>query len=164
MDDKISNIETHVLKNPTSKILNNIFTAKKDILYLRRFIGPQRDTVNFLSKENFQFIHPKTRVYFRDVYDNMIFINDTIDTYRDLINSTFDAYLSTISNRTNDIMRVLTIIATVMMPLTLITGIYVMNFTNMPILKWEYGFYSVSIFMILLGIGMLTYFKRKDWI
>jgi magnesium transporter len=164
MDYKISNIETQVLKNPTQKTLNDIFAVKKDILYLRRFIGPQRDTVNFLSKENFQFIDPKRRVYFRDVYDNMIFINDSIDTYRDVINGAFDAYLSTISNRTNDIMKVLTIIATIMMPLTLITGIYGMNFTNMPFLTWEGGFYSIFALMILIGIGMLIYFKRKEWI
>ena len=164
LDYKISNIETQVLKNPTQKTLNNIFAVKKDILYLRRFIGPQRDTVNFLSKENFQFVNPKRRVYFRDVYDNMIFINDTIDTYRDVINGTFDAYLSTISNRTNDIMKVLTIIATIMMPLTLITGIYGMNFREMPLLTWHWGFYIISAAMIILGIGMLAYFKRKDWI
>lgn len=164
MDYKISNIETQVLKNPTQKTLSNIFAAKKDILYLRRFIGPQRDTVNFLSKEDFQFINPKRRVYFRDVYDNMIFINDTIDTYRDVINGAFDAYLSTISSRTNDIMKLLTIIATIMMPLTLITGIYGMNFRIMPLLTWKGGFYSISILMILIGIGMLIFFKRKDWI
>ena len=164
MDSKISNIETQVLKNPTQKTLANIFAAKKDILYLRRFIGPQRDIVNILSKEDFQFINAKTRVYFRDVYDNMIFINDTIDTYRDVVNGALDAYLSTISNRTNDIMKVLTIIATIMMPLTLITGIYGMNFTKMPLLKWEWGFFSVSAFMIVLGIGMLVYFRRKEWI
>ena len=164
MDAKISNIETQVLKNPTQKTLNNIFAAKKDILYLRRFIGPQRDTVNFLSKENFQFINPKRRAYFRDVYDNMIFINDTIDTYRDVITGAFDAYLSTISSRTNDIMKVLTIIATTMMPLTLITGIYGMNFRAMPLLTWKGGFYSISMVMILIGIGMLIFFKRKGWI
>lgn len=164
MDYKISNIETQVLTNPTQKTLNNIFAAKKDILYLRRFIGPQREAVNILSKENFQFINPKRRVYFRDVYDNMIFINDTIDTYRDVINGAFDAYLSTISNRTNDIMKVLTIIATIMMPLTLITGIYGMNFRIMPLLMWKWGFSSISALMILIGIGMLIYFKRKDWI
>ncbi len=164
MDSKISNIETKVLKSPTQKTLNNIFAVKKDILYLRRFIGPQRDIVNFLSKENFQFINSRIRVYFRDVYDNMMFINDTIDTYRDVINGAFDAYLSAITNRTNDIMKVLTIIATIMMPLTLITGIYGMNFADMPLLQWRWGFYSISVFMILLGIGMLIYFKRKEWI
>jgi magnesium transporter len=164
MDNKIGSIETQVLKNPTQKTLNNIFAVKKDVMYLRRFIGPQRDTVNFLSKENFQFINPKRRVYFRDVYDNMIFINDSIDTYRDIINGTFDAYLSTISNRTNDIMKVLTIIATIMMPLTLITGIYGMNFRVMPLLALKSGFYIISFFMMIIGICMLIYFKRKDWI
>ena len=164
MDNKISGIEAHVLDNPTQKTLNNIFAVKKDILYLKRFIGPQRDIVNLLSRENFQYINTKQRVYFRDVYDNMIFINDTIDTYRDVINGTFDAYLSTISNRTNDIMKMLTIIATIMMPLTLITGVYGMNFVDMPLLKWQWGFYSISAFMVILGIGMLIYFKRKHWI
>ncbi len=164
MDYKISAIETQVLKNPTQKTLNLIFAVKKDILSLRRFISPQRDAVNFLSKENFQFINPKTRVYFRDVYDNLIFINDTIDTYRDITNSALDAYLSTISNKTNDTMKILTIIATIMMPLTLITGVYGMNFRQMPMLTWQWGFYVVSFIMILLGLGMLVFFKRKEWI
>lgn len=164
MDGKISNIETQVLTNATQKTLNNIFSVKKDILYLRRFIGPQRDTVHFLSRENFHFINPKRRAYFRDVYDNMIFINDTIDTYRDVINGAFDAYLSTISNKTNDIMKMLTIIATIMMPLTLITGIYGMNFHFMPLLTREWGFLAVAILMISIGVGMLAYFKRKEWI
>ncbi|MBN1871578.1 MAG: magnesium/cobalt transporter CorA [Candidatus Omnitrophica bacterium] len=164
MDYKISNIETQVLANPTQKTLNDIFAAKKDILYLRRFIGPQRDTINFLSKENFQFIHNKRKVYFRDVYDNMIFINDTIDNYRDVINGAFDAYLSKVSDRTNEIMKMLTIIATIMMPLTLITGVYGMNFSHMPLLKWHGGFYIVFVVMLFIGIGMLVYFKRKEWI
>ena len=164
MDNRISSVETQVLRNPTQKTLNNIFAAKKDILYLRRFIGPQRDIINLLSRESFQFINTKRKMYFRDVYDNMIFINDTIDTYRDVINGTFDAYLSTISNKTNDIMKMLTIIATIMMPLTLITGVYGMNFADMPLLEWRWGFFSISAFMILLGIGMLVYFKRKEWI
>jgi len=164
MDGKITNVENQVLKNPTQRTLNNIFAVKKDIMYMKRFIGPQRDIVNFLSKENFQFIHSRTRVYFRDVYDNMIFINDSIDTYRDVINGAFDAYLSTISNRTNDIMKVLTIIATIMMPLTLITGVYGMNFSNMPLLRHEWGFFSIVAAMLFLGVGMLIYFRRKDWI
>ncbi len=164
LDSKIGAVETQVLRNPTQKTLNNIFSAKKDLLYLRRLMAPQRDIINFLSKENYQFIQSKTRIYFRDVYDNMIFINDTIDTYRDVVNGTFDAYLSTISNRTNDIMKVLTIIATIMMPLTLITGIYGMNFIKMPLLKWDWGFFSISVCMAMIGLGMLIYFRRKDWI
>ncbi|MBU4376339.1 MAG: magnesium/cobalt transporter CorA [Candidatus Omnitrophica bacterium] len=164
MDYKISNIETQMLKNPTQSILNSIFTLKKEVLNMRRFIGPQRDTVNFLSKEDSPFIHAKTRIYFRDVYDNMIFINDTIDTYRDVLNSALDVYISTVSNKTNDIMKVLTMIATIMMPLTLITGVYGMNFRYMPILNWEYGFLGISIVMLLLGISMLVYFKRKEWL
>jgi len=164
MDYKLSNIETQVLANPTHKTLNDIVAAKKDILYLRRFIGPQRDTINLLSKEYFQFISHKRKAYFRDVYDNMIFINDTIDNYRDIVNGIFDAYLSKVSDRTNEIMKVLTVIATIMMPLTLISGIYGMNFRNMPLLKWDGGFYAVSFLMVLIGIGMLMYFKRKEWL
>jgi magnesium transporter len=164
MDYRISNIETQIMKNPNQNILNNIFTLKKEVLNLRRFIAPQRDTVNFLSKEEYPFIHPKTRVYFRDVYDNMIFINDTIDTYRDVLNSALDVYISTVSNKTNEIMKVLTMIATIVMPLTLIAGIYGMNFKHMPILEWEYGFISISVIMAILGLGMIMYFKRKEWL
>jgi len=164
MDYRISNIETQIMKNPNQNILNNIFTLKKEVLNLRRFIAPQRDTVNFLSKEDYPFIQPKTRVYFRDVYDNMIFINDTIDTYRDVLNSALDVYISTVSNKTNEIMKVLTMIATVVMPLTLIAGIYGMNFKHMPILEWEYGFVSIFVIMFILGLSMVMYFKRKEWL
>ncbi len=164
MDYKITNIETQMLKNPSQSILNSIFTLKKEVLNMRRFIGPQRDTVNFLSKEDFPFIHEKTRIYFRDVYDNMIFINDTIDTYRDVLNSALDVYISTVSNKTNEIMKVLTMIATIMMPLSVITGIYGMNFRHMPILEWEFGFLSICAIMIVLGITMIMYFKRKEWL
>lgn len=164
MDYKITNIETQIVKNPNQNILNSIFTLKKEVLNMRRFIGPQRDTVNFLSKEDSPFIHPKTRVYFRDVYDNMIFINDTIDTYRDVLNSGLDVYISTVSNKTNDIMKMLTMIATIMMPLSVITGIYGMNFRHMPILDWEYGFLAISVIMLLIGISMLLYFKRREWL
>ncbi|MDP3789779.1 MAG: magnesium/cobalt transporter CorA, partial [Candidatus Omnitrophota bacterium] len=164
MDYRISNIETQILKNPNQGILNNIFTLKKEVLNLRRFIAPQRDTVNFLSKEDYPFIQPKTRVYFRDVYDNMIFINDTIDTYRDVLSSALDVYISTVSNKTNEIMKVLTMIATIMMPLTLIAGVYGMNFKHMPILEWEYGFISIFAIMVVLGTGMVMYFRRKEWL
>ena len=164
MDSKIGHIESQVLGNPNQKTLNSIFAAKKDVLYLRRFIGPQRDTINFLSKENFQFIDPNRKVYFRDVYDNMIFINDTIDNYRDIINGAFDVYLSKVSDRTNEIMKVLTVISVIILPLTLITGVYGMNFIHMPLLKWHGGFYLISFLMLLLGAGMVLYFKRKEWI
>ena len=94
----------------------------------------------------------------------MIFINDTIDTYRDVLNSALDVYISTVSNKTNEIMKVLTMIATIMMPLTLISGIYGMNFKHMPILEWEYGFFSIFAIMVLIGLSMLIWFRRKEWL
>ncbi len=164
LDRKINDVEEEALQSSEQDVLSQLFTVKKDLLYMRRIIGPQREIVNFLSKVHYPFISAKTRPYFRDVYDNSIFINDTLDTYRDLVDGALEAHLSTISNKTNDIVRVLTIISTIMMPLTLISGIYGMNFSHMPILKTPSGFWVVSGVMVLIAVAMLAYFKRKRWL
>jgi len=163
LDGRISKIEQIVFKEPTQKTLSQIFSVKKDLLFLRRFVAPQREIVNLLSKESYTLIRSFIRVYFRDVFDNLLFIQEAIDTYRDSIRGALDAYLSAISNKTNEIMKTLTIIATIVMPLTLITGIYGMNFKHMPELTWRFGYLAAHMLMFFIGLGMLIYFKRKKW-
>ena len=162
-DGWIDKIENEVFTRPTQKTLSQIFSVKKNLLFLRRFVAPQRELVNLLSKDQYPLIRSYIRIYFRDIFDNLLFIQEAIDTYRDSISGALDAYLSTISNKTNDIMKTLTIIATIAMPLTLITGIYGMNFKHMPELEWPMGYLGAYVLMFLIAIGMLAYFKRKKW-
>ncbi len=162
-DGRIAKIEHDVFKEAGQQALNQIFSVKKDLLFLRRFVAPQREMVNLLSKDQYSLIRPSIQVYFRDVFDNLLFIQDAIDTYRDSISGALDAYLTTISNKTNEIMKTLTIIATIAMPLTLITGIYGMNFRHMPEIDWPFGYAWAYLLMFAIGVGMLAYFKRKKW-
>ena len=163
LDTRIDKIENEVFSDPRESTLKHIFSVKNDILFLRRVIAPQRETINLLAKGEHFFIEPSTGIYFRDISDNLMFILDTIDTYRDTVASALDAYLSNITNKTNEIMRTLTVIATIMMPLTLITGIYGMNFDFMPELSWKFGYAAVHVFMAIVAGSMLIYFKRNKW-
>lgn len=163
LDTRIDRIENEVFSEPSEDTLKHIFSVKNDILFLRRFIAPQRETINLLAKGDHSFINQSTGIYFRDISDNLMFILDTIDTYRDTLGGALDAYLSNISQKTNEIMKTLTIIATIVMPLTLITGVYGMNFRYMPEITWRYGYFGVCGLMALVAVGMLAYFKKNKW-
>lgn len=163
LDTRVDKIENEVFTMPTEMTLKNISSLKNDILFLRRAIAPQRDTINLLAKGDHAFINPSTGIYFRDIGDNLMFILDTIDTYRDTLAGALDAYLSNITNKTNEIMKTLTVIATIMMPLTLITGIYGMNFKFMPEIGWRFGYLGAYVLMAIVACGMLIYFKKNKW-
>jgi len=163
LDTRIDKIENEVFSEPQESTLKQIFSVKNDILFLRRFIAPQRETINLLAKGDHAFINPSTGIYFRDISDNIIFILDAIDTYRDTLAGALDAYLSNIGQKTNEIMKTLTIIATIMMPLTLITGIYGMNFKYMPEISWKFGYLGFYILVALVAGGMLLYIKKNKW-
>lgn len=165
LDKEIEKTEDAVFKNSGSSTLNKIFDLKENVLTLRRILGPQRETMNFIARGNYAPIIPaKLSIYFRDVSDLLARINDSLDTYRDMLTSALDGYMSIASNKLNEIMKVLTIIATIMMPLTLISGIYGMNFRYMPEIEWRYGYFMVLGIMVALASGMLLFFKRKRWI
>jgi len=165
LDKEIQKTEDKVFKEHDRHVVHKIFDLKENVLILRRILGPQRETMNFISRGGYQPIIPaKLSIYFRDVADLLARINDNLDTYRDLLTSALDGYRTTASNRLNEIIKVLTVIATIMMPLTVITGIYGMNFKNMPEIDWRYGYYGVIFFMVLVAVGMLFFFKRKKWL
>ncbi|NQT06687.1 MAG: magnesium/cobalt transporter CorA [Candidatus Omnitrophica bacterium] len=163
LDSRIDKVENEVFSNPTEETLKQIFSIKNDIFFLRRAISPQRETINLLAKGDHAFINPAIGIYFRDIGDNLMFILDTIDTYRDTVSSALDAYLSNITNKTNEIMKTLTVIATIMMPLSVITGIYGMNFKFMPEIGWKFGYLGAYILMAIVACGMLIYFKKNKW-
>ena len=165
LDGEIQKAEDFVFKNPNSVLLNKIFDLKENVLILRRIIGPQRETMNFIARGGYDPIIPADlSIYFRDVSDLLARISDNLDTYRDMLTSALDGYVSSTSNKLNEIMKVLTIIATIMMPLTLITGIYGMNFRYIPEVQWRYGYFVVIGIMIFLACCMLLFFKKKKWL
>ncbi len=163
-DNQIDQLEEEVFRNPTSDTSSKILLMKKNVLNLKRATAPQRELFNQLSRDDFPVISSAARIYFRDVYDHLVHIYDLTDSYQNLISGTRDAYLSTISNKLNEVMKVLTVISTIILPLSLISGIYGMNFVNIPELKDPYGYFKVMGVMAGIAIFLLIFFKRKKWI
>jgi magnesium transporter len=165
LDTYIDDAETSIFGGEISRqVLDRIFALKKHILYLRRVLGPQRDALGALMRREFDFLSPEMRPYFVDVYEHTLRIIDLLDTYRDMISTSLDAYLSTVNNRMNEIMKMLTIVSTVMLPLTLISGVFGMNFAYMPLVDSPAGFWITTGGMVILGAGMWTYFRHKKWL
>ena len=165
IDKEIEKAEEKVFKGGDSVTLSKLFALKENVFILRRILGPQRETMNFISRGGYEPIIPsELSIYFRDVSDLLARIIDNLDTYRDMLTSALDGYMSAASNNLNQIMKVLTVIATIMMPLTVITGIYGMNFKFMPEIRCRYGYYAVLMVMLLISIGMLLFFKKKRWL
>jgi magnesium transporter len=127
-------------------------------------VWPLREVISSLERGESSLIYESTGMYFRDVYDHTIQVMDTVETYRDMVSGMLDTYLSSLSNRMNEVMKVLTIIATIFIPLTFVAGIYGMNFEFMPELKWHWGYFAALGLMIVVFIGMVFYFKRKRWL
>jgi len=163
-DNRVDDVSDELFKEPTQQTLNTIYNLKNEVMFLRRTVGPQADLVNMVIRGNYEFITASNIAYFRDVYDNLVRLNDTVGTSRDIITSALEAYNSVVSNRLNEIMKTLTVIATIVMPLTLIASIYGMNFKNMPELSNRYAYPGVMGLMLLIAVFMLYYFKRKKWL
>lgn len=164
ISDSLDKVEDEIFRNPKQQIVNKLFHLRRNSLTIRKSVALQREVVNMLISGDARFIQQGTVLYFRDVYDHLYRIYETTDTIRDTISSALESYLSTISNRMNEIMKTLTIIATIVLPLTLIAGIYGMNFNYMPELNWHYGYYTVLLLMLSIGIVMLLYFRKRGWI
>jgi magnesium transporter len=162
--DRIEDIDDQILVEPKPEDIKEIHRLKRDILSLRKAVWPLREEIGALGKSESAMIGPETKVFWRDLYDHTIQIIDMVETFRDILGGMHDTYLSSISNRMNEIMKVLTIIATIFIPLTFIVGIYGMNFEHMPELKWPLGYYMIWGIMLAVAIGLLVFFKRKKWI
>ncbi len=164
LGEEIESIEHLTIANPNQKTLERIYHVKRELLELRRAVWPQRDAVSSLMRDETVFISDSVRVYLRDCYDHIIQLMDVVDTYREVSSNLMDIYLSTLSNKTNEVMKVLTVMATIFIPLTFIVGIYGMNFEYMPELHWKWGYPAVWAAMIILSAGMLINFKRRGWL
>ena len=164
IEARIEKLEEDILMHTKKSHLNEIIGLRSEILWLKKVLGPQKEVINTLNKKDLRLIDDQLQKYFSDIYENAVKISETFETYRDLMGNLREAYQSSIANRANEIMRVFTAITTVFMPLTVITGIYGMNFDNMPELHWKYGYYAVIGLMITLGLTMFFIFRKKDWI
>jgi magnesium transporter len=134
------------------------------MIFLRKSVWPLREVIGALERGESSLIKESTGIYLRDVYDHTIQVIDTIETFRDMISGMLDIYLSSVSNRMNEVMKVLTIIATIFIPLTLIAGVYGMNFKYMPELEWPWAYPILWLVMLAIGVLMLVYFRRKKWL
>ncbi|BCN29473.1 magnesium/cobalt transporter CorA [Anaeromicropila herbilytica] len=161
--EKIDGIEEELIEYSSDDCLHEIRMAKKELLYIRKNFGPLREVISWLSKESSELIEDKVEIYFRDVYDHMVQVIDTAETYRELLSGLMELHISNTSNRLNEIMKVLTIISTIFIPLTFIAGIYGMNFKYMPELSWKWGYGGTWLVMIIISIIMVIFFKRKKW-
>ncbi len=163
--ERIETLEEKLVAEPDVRTLNEIGHLKSEMLYLRKSVWPLREVVNGLQKSESDLISDGTSIYFRDVYDHTIQIIDTIESLRDMVSGMLDIYLSSLSNRMNAVMKVLTIIATIFIPLTFVAGVYGMNFKYMPELGWKWA-YPVGfwVFIIVVVCGMLVFFRRKKWL
>ena len=162
--DRIEEIDEQILTDPRPKHVRQIHQLKRDILNLRRAVWPFREEVSALVRSESVLISKDTRVFWRDLYDHAIRIIDMVEVYRDLLGGMHDTYLTTISNRMNEVMKMLTIISTIFIPMTFVVGVYGMNFEYMPELKWRYGYCLVWFVMLSIAIGLFVYFKRRKWL
>jgi len=159
----IEDAEEELVKMPTTETLQSIHKLKREMIFLRKSVWPLREVVSGLERGETPLVHESTRVYLRDVYDHTIQVIDTIENFRDMVSGMLDIYLSSVSNRMNEVMKVLTIFASIFIPLTFIAGIYGMNFAFMPELAWPWGYPAILVVMALAAGAMLVYFKRKRW-
>lgn len=168
--DKVEDMEEELVSNPVPEILQNIHNLKREMIFLRKSVWPIREVISALQREESTLIQESTYIYLRDLYDHTIQVIDTVETFRDMISGMVDIYMSSVSNKMNEIMKVLTIFAAIFIPLTFIVGVYGMNFNpnispfNMPELNWYLGYPMIWIIIIAVAGSMLVYFRRKKWL
>jgi magnesium transporter len=162
--DKIEELEENLIANPSREMMEQIHSLKREMIFLRKSVWPLREVVNGLERNESTLIKKSTRIYLRDLYDHTIQVIDTVETFRDIITGMMDLYLTSVSNRMNEVMKVLTIFAAIFIPLTFIAGVYGMNFKFMPELEWRFAYPVWWGIIIFIGLLMLLFFKKKKWL
>jgi len=162
--ERIETLEENLVSDPKPETLNQIHRLKREMIFLRKSAWPLRELIYNLEKSDSELIQPATKIFLRDIYDHAVHIIDSIETYREMLSSMLDIYLSSVSNRMNQVMKVLTIIATIFMPLTFLAGVYGMNFKFMPEIGWRWGYPLVLFIMFTVAVVMLYLFKKKKWL
>jgi len=163
LDDRIESLDQQLTQATNDIALGEIHRLKRDTIDLRRAVWPLREVLAGLGRVESPLIHPETRVFLRDVQDHTVQVVETVETFRDLVASLLDLYMTNQNNRMNEVMKVLTVMATIFIPLTLVAGIYGMNFQHMPELGWRYGYPLVMLVMAGIGVWMAVVFKRRGW-
>jgi magnesium transporter len=164
IEKEIDGIEDELFGDAGPQTLDRILTAKRRVLEIKRALAPHREVFGRIARNEFEEITPSTTPFFRDLYDSTYRLTESADSYRDLLSGSLEAYLSVVSQRLNEVMKVLTIFSTIMLPLTFVVGIYGMNFDNMPELHTRFGYFIVWGVMITIAMGMLLFFHRKRWL
>ncbi len=164
LGEEIEDLEEHLVRFASQGTLRSIHRLKKEVLTVRRAVWPLREVFSWVERLESPLIHPDTRHYLRDLYEHSVQVIETVETYREMLSGMVDIYLSSLNNRMNEIMKVLTIIGTIFLPLSFITGIYGMNFVYMPELAWKWSYFVVLGIMGIIALGMLLYFKKKKWL
>jgi len=162
--EKIESFEIELMEEPKPQTLKEIYRLKREVLFLRKSVWPLREAVSKLERSESLLISKKTVPYLRDLYDHTIQVIDTVETSRDLLSGMLDLYLSSVSNKMNEVMKVLTIFAAIFIPLTFIAGIYGTNFEFIPELKWHYGYFAMWAIMLVVTLGLLYFFRKKKWL
>ncbi len=163
-DDLIEGVEDKLLSNPTSETLATIQKIKRELIFFRRSVSPLRELLAAIHRSESPLLNEKTKRYFGDVYDHAIRIIEAIESYRDLIAGMLDIYLSSVSNKMNETMKVLTVFASIFIPLTFVAGVYGMNFEYMPELKWRWGYPAIWVFFISVSVILLRFFRKNKWL
>jgi magnesium transporter len=164
LDDEVDAVEAAVIADPSKQVLQRIFQLKHTLQGLRRVSVHQRELLQRLSRGEFDVIPQDALPFYRDVFDHFVRVADLADGYRELLSGALDAYLSVVSNRMNEVMKTLTIVATLMMPMTFVAGVYGMNFQYMPELHWKYGYLYCWIVLVAILFGMMGWFRRRRWL
>ena len=164
LGEDVEDVEEELIRSPDRETVHEIHALKREMIYLRKSVWPLREVISGLERTESELIKDSTGIFLRDVYDHTIQVIDTVETYRDMLSGMLDIYLSSLSNRMNEVMKVLTIIATIFIPLTFIAGVYGMNFKFMPELEWRWGYFVVLGVMAVIGVLMVILFKRRRWL
>ncbi|MFQ5499320.1 MAG: magnesium/cobalt transporter CorA [Candidatus Zixiibacteriota bacterium] len=164
LEYEIDKVEENVLAEPDKDTVKSVFTLRRDIVDLKRIVLPQREVLSLLSREYSKRISAKAAVYFSDILDHLIRVNDMADFHREILNSSLEAYYSSVSTKTNEIIKVLTIFTVLFIPPTFLVGLWGMNFSEMPELKWRFGYYFSLALMALVVFGLIIFFRKKKWI
>ncbi len=163
LGDKVDMLEEQLARRSDRSTVEQVYRLKRELLFLHKAVWPLREVIATLQRRESPLIRDTTAPYLRDVYDHLIQVVDSVEIYREILSEMLGTHLTAVSNRLNEIMKVLTLIATIFMPLTFIAGVYGMNFRHMPELEWKYGYYLAWIVMAGIGIAMYVFFKRKKW-
>ena len=162
--DRIELLEDELMSDPTKETMQQLHHMKREMIFVRKAVWPMRELINNMQRSETELINPSTDIYLRDVHDHTIRVIDTVETYRDLLSGMMDIYLSSVSNKMNEVMKVLTIITTVFVPVTFIAGVYGMNFELMPELHSKWGYPITWAVMLTIMISLIFYFRKKKWL